>query len=197
MIKKIFFTILISTIAWSTWAKTWLDEAVSAEIRGDFAQVVKIQRIAAEKGDADAMYLLGVAHHKGQGIPQDYVAAISWYKLAAMQDHVIAQYNLAVYYENGEGVPQNYAEAIKWYRLSARQGFRASLTNLGALYANGYGVPQDYVKAHMWLNLASARGDKEAEKIRGTVARRMPPEQILEAQKMARDCLARKYKDCD
>ncbi len=38
------------------------------------------------------------------------------------------------------------------------------------------GVPQDYVQAHMWFNLAAAT------KALDTVAKRMTPAQIAEAQ---------------
>ena len=58
---------------------------------------------------------------------------------------------------------------------------------------NGRGVLQDYVRAHMWLNLAAV-GDvvdeEEAVKLRDMVAGLMTPDQIAEAQKMAREWLA-------
>lgn len=59
----------------------------------------------------------------------------------------------------------------------------------------GHGVRQDYVTAHMWLNLAAARG-WPAEAGRDDVAKKMTPQQIADAQKRARECLARKYKGC-
>jgi TPR repeat protein len=197
MIKKIFLTILGTTICWSTWANSGLFEAAAAYHRGDYAEVIKIVRPAAEKGDAWAMRLLGIAYNNGEGVPQDNVAAVYWFTLAANRGDVPSQHNLGIAYQNGKGTPQNYSEALKWYRLSAIQGIPESQGNLGTLYAMGHGVPQDFLKAHMWLNLASAAGDTHAEKNRNIVAGRMPPQQILEAQKMARDCLARKFKDCD
>jgi hypothetical protein len=55
------------------------------------------------------------------------------------------------------------------------------------MYANGQGVPQDYVAAHMWLNLAAAQGNANASESRDIVANRMTPEQIAEAQRLARE----------
>jgi len=55
------------------------------------------------------------------------------------------------------------------------------------MYYKGEGVPQDYVKAHMWVNLAGAKGDEEAIKARDSIAERMTPAQIAEAQKLARE----------
>jgi uncharacterized protein len=55
------------------------------------------------------------------------------------------------------------------------------------MYAIGKGVPQDYVIAHMWLNLAAVDGDKDAAEGRDTLAAKMTPAQIAEAQKLARE----------
>jgi uncharacterized protein len=58
------------------------------------------------------------------------------------------------------------------------------------MYRDGQGVPQNYVAAHMWFNLAAVRGgigDKDTAKNRDTVAAKMSPAQIAEAQKLARE----------
>lgn len=83
-------------------------------------------------------------------------------------------------------VRQNYAEAVKWFRMSAEQGHAEAQFLLGSMYADGEGVPWDFVKAHMWLTLAAAQGDENAQRNRGIVAKRMTPDQIAEAQRLAR-----------
>jgi len=88
---------------------------------------------------------------------------------------------------NGQGVPQNYEEAVKWFRKAAEQGLAHGQHNLGVMYQYGQGVPQDYVLAQMWYNLAVAQGDEEARKESDIVAKQMTPEQIAEAQKLARE----------
>ena len=105
----------------------------------------------------------------------------------ANQGNVEAQYNLSGMYYNGRGVPQDYAEAVKWLRLPADQGFAEAQSILGAMYYNGEGVPQDYVQAHMWLNLAAAKGSKSGESNRNIVAGKMSPQQIAQAQELARN----------
>ena len=47
-------------------------------------------RVDANAGDADAQVPLGIAYALGQGVPQDYVEAVSWYRKAADQGNVIA-----------------------------------------------------------------------------------------------------------
>jgi len=52
---------------------------------------------------------------------------------------------------------------------------------------NPNGVPHDYVIAHMWLNLSAAQGYGNAIINLHIIASRMIPEQIAEAQKLARE----------
>ena len=51
----------------------------------DYAEAVKWYRLAAEQGDADAQYNLGLMYDNGNGVPQDYKEAVKWYRLAAEQ----------------------------------------------------------------------------------------------------------------
>ena len=100
-------------------------------------------------------------------------------------------------YDEGMSVSQDDKTAVKWYTLAAEQGDASAQNNLGAMYGNGEGVLQDYVRAHMWWNIAaSSAGDKNAIANRDKVAGMMTPSQIAEAQKLARECVRKKYKDC-
>jgi TPR repeat protein len=69
--------------------------------------------------------------------------------------------------------------------------------SLGGMYHYGHGVTQDYVRAHMWLNLGAASGDADAVKNRDLVASKMTPQQIAQAQIMARDCQQKNFKGCE
>jgi hypothetical protein len=48
----------------------------------------------------------------------------------------------------------------------------------------------------MWFNLAGMTGIKLAIDNRDLIAKKMPQQQITEAQKLAKECLARNYKGC-
>jgi uncharacterized protein len=67
------------------------------------------------------------------------------------------------------------------------QGNAIAQWSLGSAYEHGHGVTQDYVVAHMWLNLAAAQGDGDASKERDHLAQYMTPDQIAEAQRLARE----------
>jgi len=58
---------------------------------------------------------------------------------------------------------------------------------LGEMYAQGRVVLQDYVLAHMWLSLAARSGNEYIRKKRDEVAAKMTPDQIAEAQRLARE----------
>jgi TPR repeat protein len=99
----------------------------------------------------------------------------------------LGQYLLGVFYYLGEGIPQDYAEALKWFRRSADQGNSMAQFMLAGMYAQGKGVQKDFVQAHMWLNLAGAQGHEEAQQLRDTIAKKMTPAQVDQAQKLARE----------
>ena len=147
-------------------------------------------RKAADQGVAAAQYNLGVMYDSGQGVAQDHAKALQLYRAAADQGMAGAQYNLALSYAQGLGVPQDYKAAAELSLQAAEQGFAAAQLNLGALYQNGDGVPQDYVQAYMWYTLAIAAfppgaDHDRADRNRGQVAGRMPPDEISRAQQLA------------
>jgi uncharacterized protein len=144
-------------------------------------------RLAADQGNASAQFFLGTDYQLGQGVPEDHKEAVKWFRLAADQGLAGAQYSLGFEYERGYAVSQDYKESVRWYRLAADQGLVGAQRSLGVMYDEGKGVPQDYVQAHMWYNLAGANGDADGVKNRDIVARKMTPDQIAEAQRLARE----------
>lgn len=174
------------------------DEGVVAYSKSDYANAAREFRPLAEKGHAEAQYNLGFMYANGQGVPQNHAEAAKWYRLAAQQGDAEAQGNLALMYAYGQGVSQNNIEAVRLYRLAAQQGNAPAQYNLAFMYAKGQGVSQDLVRSYLWLNFAVAqRRDAKWIANRNIVASKMTPNQIAEAQKMERDCAARKLKGCD
>ena len=135
-------------------------------------------------------------HQHGYGVPQDYSEAAKWYRLAADQGLAEAQIDLGRLYEDGHGVPQDYTEAAKWYRLAAEQGQADAQFGLGVLYRDGTGVIQSYIDAHMWFNIAASAGNESAKGDRDRVATEMSQDDLVRAQRLARECVERQFKDC-
>ena len=77
-------------------------------------------------------------------------------------------------------------EALTQWQASAANGDRRAMHALGRLYLRGLGVLQNYVEAHKWFNLAASRGDAGALAERDSLAEKMTPAQVAEAQALAR-----------
>ena len=173
-----------------------LNEGVAASGAGDYKTAFNEFKPLAEQGDAYAQARLGYLYHNGWGVLQDYKMALKWYAKAAEQGNAFAQYNLAWMYDKGEGVLQDYKMALKWYTKAAEQGNAFAQTDLALMYRNGKGVLQDNVYAHMWANIANSNGNENGGIFRDVVAERMTPDQIAEAQRLARECVKKDYKNC-
>jgi TPR repeat protein len=170
----------------------------------DITNAIKWYRKAADQGYAEAQYWLGESYSNGDGVPKDYAEAAKWLQKAAEQDYGLAQSELGIDFIGGRGVPQDYAEAAKWLRKAAEQGEPNAYFTLGDLYVNGKGVSQDYIEAYKWYSLSAADendsnvkmlknfGVESASKSRDRLAQQMTPEQIAEAQELAREFKPRK-----
>jgi len=127
-----------------------------------FSSVRQEYEKAAAKGDASAMFNLGVLYENGFGVAQNYAKAREWYEKAADEGNASAMFNLGLLYHNGYGVAQNYAKAREWFGKAADEGNASAMFNLGVSYDSGLGVAQDYAKAREWYEKAAARGHARA-----------------------------------
>ena len=195
--KHILLTLLTALTLITSWAGPY-EDALSAESKLDYAAVLKISQPHALKGDAWAQKSMGDVYKSGKVVLQDYAEAVRWYKLAAQQGYAPSQSQLGNMYEKGQGVfKKDYAEALKWYKLSAEQGEEWGLVYLARMYSDGNGVARDNLKAHSLYNMAVAKGSRLGSLWRDDLAKIMSPQQINDAQKLARDCQAKQFKGCD
>jgi len=165
----------------------------------NYKEAMKWFRLAVEQGHTKAQHNLGWMYYIGEGVVQDYKEAMKWFRLSAEQGTegtVRSQYNLGVMYENGEGVIQDYKEAVKWYHLAAEQGDVTSQSILGYAYGVGQGVIQDKVIGYMYSYIAAENGDEAGKNNRDVAAMQITSEQLAKAQKLARECVEKNYKDC-
>ena len=172
------------------------DDVDGDGVEQDYAEAVKWWKRSAEQGNASAQNNLGRSYQFGNGVDQDHAEAVKWWRLAAEQGSADAQHNLGRSYYFGVGIEQDYAEAVKWYRLAAEQGDAGAQHRLGVTYYEGEGTLKDLVYSHMWFNIAASLGGGGAGTERDAIAEEMTPEQIAEAQKLARECVRKEYKDC-
>ena len=127
----------------------------------------------------------------------DYATALKVLKPLAEAGEARAQYTLGRMYQDGQGMDgQSDEVAVQWYRLAAEQGHGAALNGLGYMYRNGKGVTLDYIQAHMWWDIAASQRANHAAQNLYDLRKLMTPADIATAEDLARECEAKKYKDC-
>ncbi|MZH05909.1 MAG: sel1 repeat family protein [Nitrospinae bacterium] len=117
----------------------------------------------------------------------DYEKALEILMPLAVKGHAPSQYNLGVMHEWGNGVPKDYVKAMKWYKLSAQGSHKDAQNNLGAMYSKGEGTEQNFVDALKWFVISAENGSEAGRKNIDIVEKRMTPEQITQARKLARE----------
>ena len=114
----------------------------------------------AERGDSGAQQQLGIRYQLGDGVAQDYQAALRLYRLAAKDPkNKAAPTNIGVMYDDGLGVDRDYREALRWYQIGYQRGSAVAANNIGMLFQHGQGVATDYHAALRWYRLGDERGD--------------------------------------
>ena len=134
---------------------------------------IDILHNAAEKGNADAQFSLGIIYGGRQRIfPDKEYRDIKWAiindniywstldgKYAGMYDELLRQYG------------NNPKRSAYWYSVAAKQGHKQALFNLGIAYRNGNGVERNFVKATELIKTSAEQGESFAQLIYGDMFR--------------------------
>lgn len=181
-------------------------------------EAIKWWRRAADQGDTDARYSLGMAYWKGDGVTQDFDKANALLRSVAPAGSTYARSvlgtratphattNLSAPAPQQSHLAQPRASATPHIDPYSPDGFRKYLTaaqtgdpkaqsQVGYMYAVGLGVGRNLVEAHKWTNIAAAllppgRIRESSIGNRNAAAAQMTPQQILSAQRLARDWLS-------
>ncbi|XP_047310550.1 ERAD-associated E3 ubiquitin-protein ligase component HRD3A-like [Impatiens glandulifera] len=127
------------------------------KLRGEDDEDFQILEYQGEKGNAGAMYKLGIFYYFGlRGIRRDHVKALSWFSKAVEKGEPRAMELLGELYMRGAGVERNYTKALEWLTLASRQHHYSAYNGLGYLYVKGYGVDKkNYTKAKLYFEKAA------------------------------------------
>ena len=110
---------------------------------------------------------------------------MDYYTKAADAGYPNSQYNLGMMYLIGQGVDASTDQAVQLLQKAADGNFAAAQLQLGSMYESGQGVTQNLVEAYRWLSQAAANGNAQAAQARDSLAQRLTPDQISQAQKLA------------
>lgn len=91
----------------------------SATVRQDLPKAFTLFRKAAQAGDPQAAYYLGLMYRNGMAVTRDAAEAAHWLRFAAERDLPAAMYQLAQLYLSGDGVKRNELTARRWIEKAA------------------------------------------------------------------------------
>lgn len=138
--------LLFGKILWST--------------QGSHREGIELLRVAAEAGEAEALYLLGLACFRGQGVEKNLAAARELQLAAAMRGLPDAQFELSLLLALSLGGEVDAEGARRWEAKAAKAGHPRACLNRGARLANG--KRPDWGKVAYWYARAAAAGNAEA-----------------------------------
>lgn len=106
---------------------------------------------AAQEGNSEAQYNLGVDYFHGLRTRENHLQALKWFAPAAKAGHSGAQYYMGECYLHGLGtLDVDQAEALHWYQKAAAQGHQLAQQMVKQLTPSPFrlisvsqGVPND------------------------------------------------------
>ncbi len=117
---------------------------------------------AADTGDANGLYNLGMCYMQGYGCVPDQDLAYKCFRASAEAGHPEAINNIGGFYRDGIVVRANLETAVKWFARSADIGNAYGMFNYALALQRGEGVAKDVDKAVGLLKTASELGNAEA-----------------------------------
>ena len=155
-------------------------------VAGDKVENDKSNRVfLVSTSDAAEFFRQCLLYYKGEGVPQDYVKAMSSCEAASLGSNGGAIFYIGLMFENGQGVARDEAQAIKRYGLAAvlynnidaqkriqflaEQGNARAQGQLATMYRNGKGVKIDLIQSHYWYRQAAIQGDSSSMFNLGTI----------------------------
>ncbi|WP_457611300.1 tetratricopeptide repeat protein [Lutibacter sp.] len=132
--KKIILSILLlSSLVYANLFNDGLD----AYNNGNYEKAVTLWEKAANQGDSNAQFNLGLIYENGYGVKQNYKEAMKWFRKAANQGVANAQTNLGFMYANGKGVRQDLYKAKKLFKKACDNGSQNGCTDYKILNKQG------------------------------------------------------------
>jgi TPR repeat protein len=169
----------------------YLHEPKNATPIGDYGRAEQWLRLAANEGDADAQFWLGLEYRHGAFGLTDYRQALHWLQKAAEQELPNAQYTLGQMYELGEGVPKSDTVAARWFKaaadhLSTVPGVWEAEVELAYMYRDGR-LRESEIEAYKWLAIVDGSVVPPISDDIDLIARHMNKGDIAEGQRRAAD----------
>lgn len=123
---------------------------------------IEYLHLAAEMGNADAIYTLGVIYEVEQYGLRDYEKALSYFQELADHDNPDGLFKVGLFYELGDGgLEQDSAKAVEYYQRAADMGNAIAMCYLADFYRAGKYLPLDEEKAYELYQRAAEMGNSD------------------------------------
>ena len=160
-VRIVFLVIAICVVTVPSYSNVYAADNSSALVVGHLKQL-------AEKGDAEAQFMLGYTYSQDKYGVKDKVKALKWIKLSAKQGYAKAQYYLFL-----DPELCNKLEGYRWLWKAAEQGHPAAQKYAfdpqfqylaGRIFHIGYdGVDVDLKEATKWYQRSAEQGHAKAQ----------------------------------
>jgi TPR repeat protein len=128
--------------------------------------------LAADQGDADAMFKLGVLYSGASSapghLPPDYAQSMLWFRRAADHGNSNAMAFIGTAYIKGQnGLTADQGEAVRWLRKASSLGNAPAMYALSMVLDRGAGRPTDQAEAMQWFLRSAQLGQVDAMTMSG------------------------------
>jgi uncharacterized protein len=129
----------------------------------DDVKAARWYKLAADRGDRDAMFALAIFHMSRRGGLQDKAEAARLFASAAKLGNAAAAYDLGLLYLEGQQLPQDFARAAELFKAAAQQGNAEAQYALATLYKDGKGIEKNVTEATRLLAAAALAENLDAQ----------------------------------
>ena len=144
----------------------------------DPIDTVSLLRTAAQKGNADAEFLLGQCYMDGFGVKPNKKEAARWLQHSAQQGHAGGLFEMGNLYFKGIEGPRDDSKGVEMYSVSAFLGHPEAQAHLGLLYHIGHGLKKDVEESFVWYSLAAEQELEEGIEGKKKVSAELSERQI-------------------
>ena len=116
----------------------------------NYAECVKWAQKAADQGNADGMWIMGLAYEHGRGVAQNSSKAVEYYQQGAELGNDQAMNSYAAYISRGNVPGKTAKDAFELIKKAAEKGNVLAMRNLGHCYQFEEGTHHDMQQAIFW-----------------------------------------------
>ena len=138
----------------------WGDETAEPDKLNAVVALAYLMRLS-DRGNADAMNMIGAMYYEGRYMEQDYKIAAKWYIKAAENGSSQAMSNTGYCFYYGNGVEVDYEKAYLYFSKAAMLGEWDAINKMGDMYRDGRYVREDKKTAFEIYTRGSKKIPKE------------------------------------